>query len=69
MISADVMTHRYAAVLAILFNVLATAMLFVSVDAAGTVGQCVPMGVVANLFSYLVLIGALRVGASGAMGD
>jgi len=61
MISEEAMTYRCGAVLAILLNVLATAM-FVSLVAP--VYQSTPwtitVGAVCNLAGYLVLIGALR---------
>lgn len=60
MISADEMLYRYAAVLALLLNVLGTAMLVVLVRDVESFGAYVPAGVVFNLFSYLVIIAALR---------
>lgn len=59
--TADTVTYRYAAGLALLFNVLATAALVAAVDASGTiwwpyapfVGGC-------NLAGYAVVLGALR---------
>lgn len=57
MIDEETLTYRYGAALALLLNVLATAMLVTfQVD----VWPYATVGALANLFSYLVLLGALR---------
>jgi hypothetical protein len=58
-VSVDEMTYRMSIGFWLLVNVLISAVLYVLVDTNGTHWTVAP-GVVCNLFSYLVLVGALR---------
>lgn len=60
MITADTLTYRYAAFLALLLNALATALLISSIDTIGYIWSFGPFVAVCNLASYVVLFGAIR---------